>query len=104
PVSPWLALGGEVADLCTRGDSTATWHESGFVAQRSWSNAAAAAGQDPCVPGQHKPYFNAVAKLTTTPRIAPGATQTIELSGWQTDSDSNSSWPLEVASDKPSDV
>jgi hypothetical protein len=104
PVSPWLALGAEVADLCTRGDDTATWKESGFVAQRSWSNAAAAAGKDPCVPGQQKPYFNAVAKLDTMPRIAPGATQTIELSGWATDAEGTFSWPLEVASDKPSDV
>ena len=50
PASPWLALGAEVGDLCTRGDATATWHESGFVAQRSWSNAAAAAGKTRACP------------------------------------------------------
>jgi hypothetical protein len=102
--SPWLAFGEEVADLCTRGDPTATWHENGFVAQRSWSNAAAAAGKDPCVPGQQKPYFNAVAKLTALPRISPGAAQMIELSGWVTDSQDRFSWPLEVGSDSPADA
>ena len=104
PVSSWLALGEEVADLCNRADSTAVWSENGFVAQRSWSNAAAAAGDDPCVPGQQKPFFTAVAKLSTAPRIPPGGHQAIELTGWFTGSKDLFSWPLEVNSDQPADV
>jgi hypothetical protein len=104
PISSWLALGGEVADLCLRGDPTATWNENGFVAQRSWSNTAAAAGHDPCVPGQQVPFFTAAATLTTVPRIPPGGQQDIELTGWSTGSKDPFSWPLSVSSDSPADV
>lgn len=104
PTSLWLALGGEVADLCTRGDSTATWIENGFVAQRSWSNVAAAAGDDPCVPGQQDPFFTAAARLSTVPRIPPGGQQAIELTGWFSGSKAPFSWPLSVDSDSPNDV
>jgi hypothetical protein len=35
--------------------------ETGAVVQRLWSNAAAAAGHDPCVPADPVPYFNVTA-------------------------------------------
>jgi hypothetical protein len=56
----WIALGNEVADLCSRGDDSRIWRESGFVAQRSWSAKAAQTGE-PCVPiaaPPVSPYFN----------------------------------------------
>ena len=82
PISPWRALGEEVADLCVRGDRSATWPEAGFVAQRSWSNAAAAAGTDPCVPGPLTPYFTVSAELGSIPRIAAGKARLIQLTGY----------------------
>ena len=64
----WAFLGGEVGDLCVsyRGDDSYT--ESGYVVQRSWSNKAAAASHNPCVPApdpSSQPYFN----------VAPGSNQ-----------------------------
>ena len=84
PTSPWLSLGGEVADLCQRGgDPSETWTESKHVVQRSWSNAAAAAEQDPCVPHVYGPtYFNVVPDIRTVQRIPPGGHQQIDLEGW----------------------
>jgi len=84
PTTSWLALGREVGDLCGRGDVTAAWHEAGFVAQRSWSNLAAAVG-DPCVPSEtERPYFNVAAAGDTLLRIGPGGRATIDLAGWAT--------------------
>lgn len=94
PTSPWLALGEEVADLCVRSDRSATWPEAGFVAQRSWSNAAAAAGEDPCVPGQQAPYFTVGAALSSLPRIAPGKTRLIELAGYASGAPDGFSWKI----------
>jgi hypothetical protein len=55
---PWFSLGyGEVGDNC---EQTAWPLEGGTIVQRIWSNSAATAGHDPCVPvpaGQT--YFNA---------------------------------------------
>jgi hypothetical protein len=84
PTSPWRAFGGEVGDLCTRGDSTGLWREGGFVAQRSWSNLAAAGG-DPCVPvTASTPYFNLVVEDDTVLRIPPGGRAQRQLTGWST--------------------
>ena len=55
----WGFAGGEVGDLCVDfvgGNDTV--QESGFTAQRSWSNKSAKAGHDPCVPiPQGEVYF-----------------------------------------------
>ena len=37
PSNSWIALGGEVADLCSRGDDSRAFREAGFVVTRSWS-------------------------------------------------------------------
>jgi len=104
PTSPWLALGEEVADLCVRGDRSATWPEAGFVAQRSWSNAAAAAGKDPCVPGQQTPYFTVSADLTSIPRIAPGKTRLIHLAGYASGAGDGFGWHIGSAPGAMDDV
>jgi hypothetical protein len=86
--------GGEVADMCAAWLSSIVLTPSGdpFV-QRSWSNAAAAAGHDPCVPAPAgEVYFNSVPvlpdtiMLPTTPpaevvgvRIPVGMTKTIDV-------------------------
>jgi hypothetical protein len=55
----------------------------GFLFQRSWSNAAAKLGGDPCVPARTEPYFNvSVAKDWYS--IAPGQSIDIPFSGWST--------------------
>jgi hypothetical protein len=83
--------GGEVGDLCA-GDSASfvKFPELPYVVQRSWSNAAAAAGHDPCVPTVTKdPYFAAApvpvdtvagpGVSTTGVLVAPGTPRTIDL-------------------------
>lgn len=65
PDAIWtLVTGGEVADMCTYNTNTYVKPaDVGFVVQRSWSNAAAKAGHNPCVPADPVPYFNAVPVL-----------------------------------------
>jgi hypothetical protein len=68
---PWAGIGyGEVGDNCVdftgynQDEYTYTSGANSFTVQRIWSNAAAAAGGDPCVPAQQggKPYFNVAAE------------------------------------------
>jgi hypothetical protein len=61
----WALLGGaEAADLCnTNGSSVVfTPPEIGFAVQRSWSNIAAKASHDPCVP-----HVNGIAYFAAAP-------------------------------------
>jgi len=88
-----FALGaGEVGDMCAQYDSSFYKDsEIGYVVQRSWSNAAATAGKEPCVPvpASEVPYFNASPRLpddvsltigTTKGVVVPvGQSKTIEL-------------------------
>ncbi len=56
----WMEVtgGGELADLCNLDASDfVTPLDVGYLVQRTWSNAAAAAGHDPCVPAPAVPYF-----------------------------------------------
>lgn len=102
--NPWITLGEEVADLCQRGDDIEVWKESGFVAQRSWSNLAAASGEDPCVPGQQEPYFTAYTARSPALRIRPGDRASVELRGWLTGADDPFTWQLQISSDHPQDA
>ena len=65
----WTAVtGGEVADMCEN-NADVLVQPSGFtyLVPRSWSNVAALAGKDPCVPAPlDGPYFNAAPVLTDT--------------------------------------
>ena len=91
-----LAIGGgEVGDMCSPFDSS-FYKPAGFdyIVQRGWSNAAAKANKDPCVPGiPSLPYFNSAAVLpdmitlnfggqsVTAPgvKIPVGSSKTIEI-------------------------
>lgn len=59
--------GGENADMCAQTPSSFTKvPELPFMIQRSWSNVAAKAGHDPCVPAPApsvEPYFNAAPEM-----------------------------------------
>ena len=58
-----VATGGELADMCEYNtDSNYLPPGSKYMIQRSWSNAAAKAGNQPCVPAATTaPYFNSYA-------------------------------------------
>lgn len=102
PTGSWSALGDEVADLCTRSDPTGVWYEAGFVAQRSWSNAAGATG-DPCVPvASDAPYFNVRRDGNVLPRIPPGGRGTVSITGWATGATAD--WAIMAITPTPNDA
>ena len=89
-----IVTGGEVADMCEYNtDANYTPTGAAYAIQRSWSNAAAAAGTNPCVPAPDSgPYFNAYPQLADTVtldhggavqaqgvRIPVGQTRTIDV-------------------------
>ena len=77
----------EPGDLCTQYSTLPA--DLGFRVTRSWSNAAAKAGKQPCVPADPQPYFGAVPvvedtyvyKSSTVPavRIPVGTSRTIDV-------------------------
>lgn len=74
--------GGETGDMCAQ-DATSFYQPDGFpyFVQRSWSNAAAAAGKDPCVPGlTGEPYFNSAPVLNDA-LVLSGGGQTVKTKG-----------------------
>ena len=74
----WMAVTGgtEVGDMCV--ESEVTTPRLPFLVQASWSNAAARAGRNPCIPSADGvPYVNAAPVLDEEVGIAvqgPGAT------------------------------
>jgi hypothetical protein len=82
-ISWTFALGaGEVGDMCAQYDSSFYKDpEIGYVVQRSWSNAAAKAGTEPCVPvpASEVPYFNASPVLPDYITLSVGTTKGITV-------------------------
>jgi hypothetical protein len=91
---PSLGGGSEVGDMCVKNyGSAGKVPDFSYAVQRTWSNVAAAAGQEPCVPvPAGEVYFNAVPVLdddvpypgSATVKmkgvtIAVGATKTIDV-------------------------
>jgi hypothetical protein len=70
---------GEVADLCEGHQG----RENGYYYQRIWSNRAAAAGGDPCVPASNDPFF----RIDASPQVrqlAAGETAEFVFTAWST--------------------
>jgi len=85
--NPWHALGGEVADLCEA--VLPQWSEGSYAyIQRVFSNQAAAAGGDPCVPPVDPFYTTDVEAKglspETVPEVAAGSQAVFNLTGWST--------------------
>jgi hypothetical protein len=71
--------GGEVGDAC----NDLLWKEGGFTLQRSWSNSAAAAGKEPCVPvNPDLGAFGVAPDQTGVIGVPVGGTATVVLTGW----------------------
>jgi hypothetical protein len=77
----WLTFGPEVADVCIALETNLSATDSGYLVQRSWSNASARAGHDPCVPRPAGAvYFNmAPAQGTEELVLAVGESVTFAL-------------------------
>lgn len=102
-------LGGENGDLCDHpwGGVFDTTVDSTFTVQRGWSNIAARAGHDPCVPEQSTPWFMAGpanAQLTLavgeTARLDVWAFADAPIADWELSAQDRSSGDLLVAIDK----
>jgi len=70
----FLLGGGEDGDMCAQfPDSFVKDQSVGFTVQRSWSNKAAAAGHDPCVPQPAgEVYFNSAVNLPDKAELGGG--------------------------------
>jgi len=80
PYIPWSYFGGEVGDLCSFVQPQ--WSEGGFTGiQRVYSNAAAAAGGDPCLPAA-SPYYGSDVTPRTAQGVNPGSSVTYDVVGW----------------------
>ena len=56
--------GGELGDMCEYVGAAAQRMVGNYAVQRTWSNASAAAGHDPCVPVMSSAYIGAAPVLT----------------------------------------
>jgi hypothetical protein len=72
----WMLLlgGGEIADMCAQNlDAFFEPTGLGYTVQRTWSNSAAAASDDPCIPAPSGAYFNAAPVLPDEVTLNLGA-------------------------------
>ena len=75
-----LAPGGELGDMCEYNHAVYQPLVGSFMVQRTWSNASAAAGHDPCVPVPSTPYVHATTNLPDM-TIDAGGGQTLVTRG-----------------------
>jgi hypothetical protein len=93
--SAWNFIGGEVGDLCELTHSFIM--TEGHYVQRIWSNTAAAADHDPCIPADPtRPYFNVSVDPGDIQYVNPGDTVTFTLTGWSLQPMAN--WTLQIDS------
>jgi hypothetical protein len=80
-----IATGGatELGDMCALMPGAGYLQPSDlpYAVQRSWSNAAAAASHDPCVPAPSGPYFNAAPVLPDMVTISLGSMGSLTTQG-----------------------
>jgi hypothetical protein len=102
PDALWTSTFGEVGDVCVWNYLPFSANGHTFYAQRTWSNAAAAAGGDPCVPHPAGlAYFNVTAKPAGVIKAHPGATVKVQLTGWTRGA--HSAWSISAGGGEWSD-
>jgi hypothetical protein len=96
----WMfATGGELADMCTTTNSVYFQPpDLPYTVQRSWSNAAALAGHDPCVPAPMGAYFTSAPVMTDTLHGSSGG-QAFTSEGVHVGLGQSVSIPVELFSD-----
>ena len=78
---PWqIENGQEDGDMCEYEPDSV--HEKGFALQKNWSNKAAAAGGDPCIPEAPATYYNVMILPEGVPEVAAGGSITFTITGW----------------------
>ena len=103
----FLLGGSEVSDMCAQ--SLSSYYsppDIGSIVTRSWSNASAKAGHDPCVPTDGTPYFNSMPVLGESVnvggqfnskgvKIPVGSSKTIEVDLFS-DAATSGPWSVDV--------
>lgn len=97
----WTQRQDELADACQDNDDAYyTDVAPPNAVQRSWSNASAAAGHNPCVPAPAVPNYSAVA-LGTVPITLTNNTKTITTKGFMIPNGQSQTIHLGLYSDAP---
>jgi hypothetical protein len=88
--------GNEVADLCQFGGGPVALLPklAGFEVPRSWSNAQALAGHDPCMPGLNGTVYFGAAPASQLVDLAVGESSTIDVTAFS--DGRRSDWTLSV--------
>ena len=94
-----LVPGGELGDMCETTHASFQQIVGPFMAQRTWSNASAAAGHDPCVPALSTPYVEAMTNLPEIQVNAGG--QMITTRGVQVPVGQSKTVEVDLYSDAP---
>ncbi len=90
-LNPWSFMPGEVGDLC----AFKFTQEGNFAVQRIWSNTAAAASSEPCIPADPQaPYFNVSPSPAESQGVSAGQSITFQITGWSTKPVPN--WSLQL--------
>jgi len=95
--------GGENGDMCAQTPSSfTTFAELPYQVQRIWSNKAAMAGGDPCMPlPQGDVYFNSVPQVTDTFSVTGGSGSTTTYKGVKIAVGQSATVPLKLFSSGP---
>ena len=95
--------GGEIADMCAESQGAyVTPSGLGYVVQRTWSNKAALAGHDPCIPAASGAYFNSGAvmpDMVPLSLVVNGAPQQVNVKGVSIPIGSSKTIELDLFSD-----
>ncbi len=100
----WGAMGGgEIGDLCEFGGSLiyVTPADLGYPVQRTWSNTAAAAGHDPCVPEISGAFFDSAPVLSQTVTFSSTVTGTFTTKGVVIAQNQSQTIDVQLFSDAP---
>jgi len=94
-----LLPGGELGDMCEMARAVYQPMVGSFYVQRTWSNASAAAGHDPCVPVLTTPYVEAAANLPDI--MVDGGGQQFTTRGVQVPNGMSKTVEVDLYSDAP---
>ncbi|MEP6859959.1 MAG: hypothetical protein ABJE66_05025 [Deltaproteobacteria bacterium] len=95
-----FADSGEIADMCEFTSVRTTPADLGYTVTRAWSNAAALAGHQPCVPAMAEPYFN-TAPVMSDPVTFQVLGYTLATTGVHVPVGGSATIALELFSDAP---
>jgi len=98
-----IVPGAETGDFCEYVDSAYIKGVGDFMVQRTWSNAAAKAGHDPCVPAPASPYI-AAAPIFTEPVPIDGYTGTRTTKAVQLGVNATKTIEIDLFSDQQTDA